>query len=441
MRQEQQYGNDKRRMINRYLFGVGAVAGLEIIQVDEYSISLEMGLALDCTGREIVVETPAIVRLSDIEGYEEATREEGSETLYLCIRYQEMPAEPVQNITYSAVQREEETEYNKIKESYGLYVTDDEPHSWDETEPPHGQESQEEWWEEEKRYLQERAEKTDKEIFQQGIYLAKVFLVKAGPFYMIDRVENLPGKQYTSCLPWIRNRIHSLEEEVRMLRQWKKETERTASGEQKKDCSEDWQFSDGKALIKMESGGIKGTCYFSAEIPHKLGTGVAQIFLQQEERDSLTAGDGGIFSDYGKESKSTDGARGIQAELAVRQKPDRGTFVIGARILEETEEKELTVYWTAMKNRRRNEFGQGEKRIFIQPGMVSMKVRESCSLSVVCVNMESKRILWKTETEDGGTVDEAGVYRAPNKPGVYQVSAESEEYPNVRAVVFIVVNE
>lgn len=239
MRQEQQYGNDKRRMINRYLFGVGAVAGLEIIQVDEYSISLEMGLALDCTGREIVVETPAIVRLSDIEGYEEATREEGSETLYLCIRYQERPAEPVQNITYSAVQREEETEYNKMKEGYGLYVTDDEPHSWDEPETSDEQESREEEQEKEKRYLQERAEKTDKEIFQQGVYLAKVFLVKAGPFYMIDRVENLPGNQYTSCLPWIKTRIHFLEDEVRMLRQWKKETESMQGGEHKKDSSED----------------------------------------------------------------------------------------------------------------------------------------------------------------------------------------------------------
>ena len=53
---EQKYMNDKRRLINRFLYGSGVVTGLTVIDVDEQTVSLEAGFALDCWGREIVVD-------------------------------------------------------------------------------------------------------------------------------------------------------------------------------------------------------------------------------------------------------------------------------------------------------------------------------------------------------------------------------------------------
>lgn len=55
---EQRYFNDKRRMVNRFLHGSGVAAGLTVVGIDEKSISLEAGLALDGAGREIVAERP-----------------------------------------------------------------------------------------------------------------------------------------------------------------------------------------------------------------------------------------------------------------------------------------------------------------------------------------------------------------------------------------------
>lgn len=55
---EQKYFNDKRRMMNRLLHGSGVLTGLQVVAVDEKSVSVEMGAAIDALGREIVVPSP-----------------------------------------------------------------------------------------------------------------------------------------------------------------------------------------------------------------------------------------------------------------------------------------------------------------------------------------------------------------------------------------------
>ena len=44
---EQRYMNDKRRMLNRFLYGTGVVCGMQVVEVDDLTVSLERGLALD----------------------------------------------------------------------------------------------------------------------------------------------------------------------------------------------------------------------------------------------------------------------------------------------------------------------------------------------------------------------------------------------------------
>ena len=74
---EQKYMNDKRRMINRFLHGSGVVCGMNVVRVDDRTISVEMGLALDFAGREIVVDAPIIRKLDMIDGYDESAGEDG----------------------------------------------------------------------------------------------------------------------------------------------------------------------------------------------------------------------------------------------------------------------------------------------------------------------------------------------------------------------------
>lgn len=122
---EQKYMNDKRRLINRFLHGCGVVCGLNVVQADDCSLSLETGLALDFAGREIVVDTPVIKKLSMIEGFDSYTEEDEDDSyLYLCIEYAEKEKEPVYNISGSDAKSEE---YNKIAEGYRIYLTNKEP--------------------------------------------------------------------------------------------------------------------------------------------------------------------------------------------------------------------------------------------------------------------------------------------------------------------------
>ena len=95
---EQRYFNDKRRMVNRFLHGSGVAAGLTVVGIDEKSISLEAGLALDGAGREIVAERPAVVRLEQLDGFSRLSEEKNRDFVYLCIEYDEKETMPSHSI-------------------------------------------------------------------------------------------------------------------------------------------------------------------------------------------------------------------------------------------------------------------------------------------------------------------------------------------------------
>ena len=118
---EQRYFNNKRRLLNRTLFGAGVICGLGVYQNDDASFSLETGMALDYMGREIVVSAPVIRKLQMVEGYDAL---DGAQQAYLCLRYAQTPREPVNNI--GAADRDSER-FNKIEEGYSLYLSTAEP--------------------------------------------------------------------------------------------------------------------------------------------------------------------------------------------------------------------------------------------------------------------------------------------------------------------------
>lgn len=444
--QEQQYGNDKRRMINRWLFGAGIVSGLEVIRVDDYSVSLEMGLALDNTGREIAVETPVIQKLSAIEGYEDATMEEGEETLYLCIRYAEEPVEPVQNVANRAVHTAEEDTYNKVRESYALYLTDDEPEELEtpETLDPDG---------EDLRYVFDRAERIHQGKYRQGIYLAKIWLVKAGEFYMIERVETAPFKEYICCQPLLAGRVKNLAKRLDQVETFCRrnygsqepalklgvsaQPEKTSRKEV--EHPGDWQFAQGRVEIVFPGGGHAGETAFSEEIAHGLGLGETEIILHVENGAYRYGGASGIFSEA-EDMLPGNAEEEERAEAAYRLKTSDGTFVIGVRLRDRRSTGSIWVGWTAIRRRSRNEFRPEEGRIFITPQLLNMKVRETAGFQAVCVNMDSPDLEWSVVTPEGGTVGSDGVYRAPNRPGVYEICCRNRK-TETKASVFAIVRE
>lgn len=115
---EQLYMNHKRQFVNRMITGSGIVCGLNVISLDDLSFMVESGVAIDDMGREIVVESSVVKKLSAIAGFENLKSGQAS----LCIRYQENETQPVYAISRQDSDRE--FEYNRIEDGYELFLID-----------------------------------------------------------------------------------------------------------------------------------------------------------------------------------------------------------------------------------------------------------------------------------------------------------------------------
>ena len=119
---EQKYMDDKRRLINRLVHGIGVVCGLNVVRVDDMTVSIESGMAFDTTGREIVVDKPVTKKLSMLNGYDTAINGGNYAYAYLCIEYNEGTKGNAHNIVHG-----NDTNSDRIKEGYNLYLTTSEP--------------------------------------------------------------------------------------------------------------------------------------------------------------------------------------------------------------------------------------------------------------------------------------------------------------------------
>ena len=114
---EQVYMNRKRHLINRMVDGWGIVCGLGVTSSGA-SITVSPGVAIDCCGREIVVDQQVTVQISTLNGY--PTTAPTTPTAFdLCLAYSECLQEPVSALA-NASTCEESCEYNRIQETYQL---------------------------------------------------------------------------------------------------------------------------------------------------------------------------------------------------------------------------------------------------------------------------------------------------------------------------------
>ncbi len=547
---EQRYVNNKRRMSNRFLHGIGVAAGLYVLRVDEKTISVESGFALDLLGREIVVDAPVIKKLSLIEGFQNCVNEKNDKDyVYLCLEYREEEAGIVHNIAGNSIFQDEGENYNKIKETYHLYLTNSEP----EQEPldksalyeqretiytrdgikikqilpkyvsvgekvkvcleienttrkyvafsydlslecfTHGGQSSftvsfnEMQYEKTGNYTifymmdatvsdvegsvtmvknsmklfidkEEVPVNTNSETAlieitkedirhkivsdyyrtamdnivkincQDKLYLAKLYLLRVGDSYVIDKVENVPFHQYilNQNLSFA---LHQLTIDGRGLRNGDDKKE-SGTNQQEGKQNKGIKLAQGTYWLDLNGGGQKGERYVSEEITHGLGLGpvVMQVGLE-DENQVITYGSSEIFANTNP-----------MLELAVKVFPDKGTFQIGGRLLEQVIKSGVNIHWTALLNVEEKITEKITRKIFIKPSVLELVTRESYYLEAICTNMSDKTIEWKVK-DHGGSINENGMYTAPNTPGVYEVVAQSAAYQDVKASIFVVVRE
>jgi hypothetical protein len=116
---EQNYINNKRRFINNIMFGSGIICGMSVKCLDDVSIMVDSGAAIDEFGREIVISEGCVKKLSAMEGFESVK----SDQCRLYVQYDEKDIQPV----YSASKKDknDEYEYNRIHENFRLYLVDE----------------------------------------------------------------------------------------------------------------------------------------------------------------------------------------------------------------------------------------------------------------------------------------------------------------------------
>lgn len=542
---EQKYSNDKRRLINLYVLGTGVVAGMYVVRIDERTISVERGFALDAQGREIVIDAPEIKKLSLIDGFDSCVRSGNDSYMYLCVEYDEVEKGPVHNVASTAGASGES--FNRIQEGYRLYLTNEEPENdvmapsdlyeqkqtiyWDgsvrieQVMPRHvcaGEqfELRIEIENLDKRYVafsydliltcltndnqsvlkvsfdeilcektgsytqvyQLKAQQStdvegiaevdtesfqlslgrepqptqvegksvtnisDKDILRQLIasyykfamedvfsirntdhlYLAKIYLVKAGDTYLIEDIDNVPFGQYV-----MNNPLSAASQQLIAKNNGAATHITDGSVEDRSVRTEkvSRDIASGTSRINFNAGGRKDERFFSGEIVHGLGLGSITIILGVSQNNSLTYGSMEVFE---KEEPLV--------ELAAKLNPAKGTFVIGARLYANTTKDYIDVKWTAIRDVDDITEESTKMKIFIKPNSLALKTNESYYLEAVCSNMQDKTVHWSA-VDNGGMIDNNGLYVAPNEPGVYEVVAQSVAHPDIKASVIIVVRD
>lgn len=574
---EQRYLNNKRRLINRYLNGNGVVSGLSVVIIDDETLSLERGIAIDDIGREIVVEESITKKISEIEGYDTIDNDSISYA-YLCMEYDEEKKEIVHNVA-GRNQTSDLVEFNKYRERYRLYLSSIEPKSLSCI-------SNEEIYTEKNivysgngiriyhiipRYVHENSEfefkvevenigqindfafsyevdliflkyneipklKVDfdeklvkkskryhmtyklsavnadgiasaeidgssfrfsiertsveaninakskttivngnlidhiKNYYYQTqmnhamdgnedhkIYLAKVFLIKAGNGSVINEIEPIPFNQYaySNDLNYTIGRYMLIEMEH--MRNRLDIMERKSIKKENKVIQNNILAFGKYELSLGKHKNNKRKLILSDEIPHGLGIGQTGIILGIENNE------GEII--YGLSEIFSDSEPSIR--LVSKVFTEKGTFVIGVRIIThayhnsrllEANKESLTIHWIALKNADSSKEADTEKRIIINPAVIEMTVRESRFINVTCQNMNDQRLIFRVNNEKNndtnvsqlksndtgvsqlkGIVDKNGLYTAPDCEGIYEVTVESMVYSDVKASAFIVV--
>ncbi|SFS06862.1 hypothetical protein [Anaeromicropila populeti] len=549
---EQKYISDKRRMSNLFLYGAGIVAGMQVVHVDDTTISVEMGFALDSLGREIVIEAPVIRNLSSVDGFKTIEGAESGYT-YLCVEYDEVEQDKVYNIAgnIGLAQGTDAVAYNKVRESYHLYLTNLEPQreclSQEElyleyttvyfqsgihikqVVPKYIQAGEKfeikllvettqidylsfsyqlaltclnfqktqlidvvfdemlhektgsymityeaeavsasgidgvaavvpesfkvflgrkpiDAWSEAKstvhiiknnpkdevlnQYYREAMENQLKNSSNEPLYLAKIYLMKAGDSYMIDHILNVPFQQYVMnhVLGSALNQM--LQKDFDKLSDCKQTASGESSQKEKREDREKVLVTEGSCKLKLGIEGQKGKRFFSKEIIHGLGLGRVTIVLGLETGEKeIIYGERDVF-----EADEPD------VLLAAKLNQDKGSFIIGAKLVSTTTLTEIKVHWTAVLHQKEETVQVFEKKIFIKPSVLELGMRESYYLEAAFQNIEDKAVKWKV-INNGGTIESNGMYTAPNVPGVYEIIAESIAYPEVKASIFAVVRE
>ncbi|MFI3202635.1 MAG: hypothetical protein R3Y54_14140, partial [Eubacteriales bacterium] len=262
--------------------------------------------------------------------------------------------------------------------------------------------------------------------YPRGIYLAKILLIKQGTSYVMEQVHAMPFRQYVYSTSLMVGMMKELERSLRDMK------------EQIKDQPQQTKIAIPSAVDEnTESGFLEipftfpskaGQIYYSHEVYHNLGMGVFDVALSEQEQDCFYTGDGEIFPD-----------KKIKAKLAVKQNVRTASFVVGVKLLQNTNENSMMLRYVVKKEPEKIE--SGKAHLTLMPSKLELKRRELYCIEAICEGIPGATILWSVNDTNGGSIGADGTYTAPNHEGVFEVVAVCEQRPEIKASLFIIVRE
>lgn len=435
MEAEQRYFNNKRRLLNSLLHGSGIVCGLGVTAVEEnspvsgsassigMSVAVEPGLAIDGTGREIVVPEQVYLRLSDLDGF---SADSGlADYVYLCIEYAETEREPMHSILDSAVA---DDNYNRVEETCRFYLTYSEPVG---AAPMPAAEEYENMDRLRQEYYGENLEKRLEKIWDEKICLAKINMVRWGAAYSIGSVKTVPFGQYVMSAALA---AAICANSIRLLQTagsnfdpgWESRGEPAAlpAGAQPEPL-----LRQGLLPVDIPDNLKPGGVVFSEDIPHSLGVGMVSMSVGLVAAGGVVYGARSIFRE----------AEGY--EYAVKTDESAGTFKVGVRVLTPQPGGRIMFSWLAVRDPAEVGEALPQPQLVISPGTLRLPLRGTAHFSYLVYGISVTDVTWSVREPEGGNIGADGFYRAPNNPGVYEITARSSERPGLRASAFVVVYE
>ncbi|MCR5098828.1 MAG: hypothetical protein K6B14_07770 [Lachnospiraceae bacterium] len=565
---EQTYMNNKRRFLNGLMYGSGVVCGLGVFSLDDLSFLVESGVAIDGMGREIVVETSDVKKLSAIEGFDSLRTNKAS----LCLKYKEEDVHKVYSIDQDDPGAE--FQYNRVREGYTLFLMDQEdiPETFEmegefllssmlysspnymvtfrmpasacrghviRAEVVVEKISDEDvslsysarlqtptfispdgtnlinvvlsnislsagdtvvnyYWMEtldtpvtttniilesgsasafendvatevpanfmmdltltslKPRQLVNREigrmNLEMKNIGGQGDYirLADFTLVRTESAYIIEEVVEATVKQYVSVPAQDLKRADYLEYFIKEadIHPPKAvaaalEANRELAGSRRTGIPE---IATGIVEIPLGEDARRGDIFYSGEIMHGLGKGNVyvevgyELISDDENASSLKSTIYGSPDIFGSEQKSV-----VNAETAVRVLNDKGSFVVGARLLDTVDYLMLTYRWIAIRFPSGDQITEEQEIVgaSISPEMptVRMLTKESHYFGVRFDGLEPCSLTYELTDESSGDITADGVYTAPAKAGVYEIRIFCTDMPKICTYAYAVVEK
>jgi hypothetical protein len=101
----------------------------------------------------------------------------------------------------------------------------------------------------------------------------------------------------------------------------------------------------------------------------------------------------------------------------------------------------LTVHYFAQKPERDTNRILAQRRVSLSvtPEFTHVSTRGIITFKSEVTGSEDKSVRWAVKEENGGAIDQNGIYQAPELPGTYEITAISNADNTVRASAFVIV--